>query len=323
MKKIILVTGLFIFSFFAGFAQLHDTLVTIDFSNGADSIVQYYHLSGTQWQRGAPQKTVLDSAYNAPNAIITDTINPYLPGTYTYFEVPFIPSGYGNFGNNDFVCPLMICFHHKTDWDPNSAGGWLSIRDNDDYISPLVSSGDMNINGNTYFYWMADVQDNATTPIDTLFNDTLGFTSLTTDWRQTCINLFYLTLGSRSFDTLYYRFSFQSDSTLNASHGGWLIDDIHIGQGVGYCNASTEENDNSDLMIYPNPCKDVVYVNHMIEFKEGSYELYDLHGKVLQKNSLSNEQPISIPLNHVLPGVYWIKMEIDHQSYIKKILVSP
>ena len=96
-----------------GLSQLHAQLgfefvaLTIDFENGADSILIFSNdsASSTHWQIGQPSKVNFDSAYSPTRAIVTDTSNVYLPNTLTYFEVPFVPNAYDStsfFG----ICPL-------------------------------------------------------------------------------------------------------------------------------------------------------------------------------------------------------------------------
>jgi hypothetical protein len=328
MKKIIFVTGMFIFSFNLSKAQImQDTLLVINFDDGSDSIISYHNISGTPWVVGNPQKALLDSAFSVPNGIITDSILPYLPGTYSYFEIPFMVNDYGNFDGNIFVCPLQICFQHRSDWDSISAGGWLSIRDNDQYFNNFNYPWGPTFSGNTYFYWTFELLDvigatASTTNYDTLYNDTMGFRISNDAWRNTCLNMYYIGLGfgSRANDTLFYRFSFQSDTVANVSHGGWLIDEIQIGQGYGFCGGSIEENNNSRILLYPNPSGEIAYISTIGSFERGSYQLLDLKGKLVKEEIISFSEQIPIPLQNIAEGIYILRLNLDNKSYVKRLI---
>jgi hypothetical protein len=314
-----------------GFAQnfLQDTLLTIDFENGADSIIQYHHISGTVWQVGQPQKTLLDSGYSATHAMVTDTLNPYTAGTYSYFEIPFLPNNYGNFGTSTFVCPLAMCFQHRSDWDSTHAGGWISVRDNDDYVSNFQPwSWGENLNGNNYYYWIFEIIDELNgggtlyVNNDTLFNDTLGIKNSNIGWRRTCYNMYWITISppERAMDTLYYRFSFASDSTMNTTHEGWLIDDIQIGVGTGFCAGAIDEEASNNLLIYPNPVHDMAYIHTKGSFEKGTYAIVDMNGKTIQSSPIYYSDNMSIPTDLLSPGVYVLQLNVDGKKIQQKLI---
>ncbi len=326
MKKTLLSVILAMFSSSSAFLQtdFQSLLLTIDFENGADSIISYYNVSGTQWQKGVPQKTVLDTAYSPDHAMVTDTVNPYAPGTYTYFEVPFVPNDYGVFDFSNFVCPLKMCFRHKSDWDPAAAGGWVSLRDNNEYLSEFggFSTG---IYGLDYYYWMFEFYNDSSgwmenIAYDTLYNDTLGFGQSDTSWKHTCTEMSWIALSpGRAFDTLYYRFSFMSDTLANPGHEGWMIDDIQIGQGWGVCAGSIEEQTSTMLWVYPNPANEYVRWEVPYAYGQASFDWIDVHGKIIQSGAANTSM---IQTTGLTNGLYILRLNIDGKQVVKKIMVQ-
>ena len=104
MKKILLCSVLF-FIVFNSYGQStynyyltfdNGPFIIYDFGYGADTT--YYPDSlyisidtidyhNNQWQIGRPQKTIFNSAYSYPNAIVTDTLHPCLPNDTSVFII--------------------------------------------------------------------------------------------------------------------------------------------------------------------------------------------------------------------------------------------
>lgn len=308
---------------------MQDTLLVIDFENGADSIISFHNISGTEWQIGGPQKNLLDSAYSASRAMITDTLNPYTAGTYSYFDIPFLPNNYGIINNSFFVCPLAMCFQHRSDWDSTHAGGWVSVYDNNQYISNFEPWGwGSYLTGDLYYYWVFEIIEEldgggyAYVNYDTLFNDTLGIKNSSIEWRKTCYNMYWLgvTPNERAMDTLFYRFSFASDSTSNTTREGWMIDEIQIGVGQGICAGAIDDEAPNNLFIYPNPVNDVAYISTWGSFENGSYTLFNMNGIVVRNASLYYAEWMSIPTDALPPGVYLLQLNLDGKILQQKLL---
>lgn len=110
MKRNILVFFLVI-QFFNGLSQT--TIFysdTINFEKPCDYL--YIDSSSTNlWQIGIPDKTIFDSAYSKPYAMITDTINNYTLNNHSNFIVKLEPESIEFNGNT------IINFWHKFDTD--------------------------------------------------------------------------------------------------------------------------------------------------------------------------------------------------------------
>ena len=53
-------------------------------------IIDTVNYPNNVWQIGKPQKTVFDSAYSYPNAIVTDTLNPYPVNDTSVFMIKVV-----------------------------------------------------------------------------------------------------------------------------------------------------------------------------------------------------------------------------------------
>lgn len=157
---------------------------------------------------------------------------------------------------------------------------------------------------------------------DTLFNDTLGIKHSNIGWRRTCYNMYWIGISppERALDTLYYRFSFVSDSNMNTTHEGWLIDDIQIGLGTGICAGAIDEEASNNLLIYPNPVHDMAYINTKGTFEEGTYTILDMHGKIVQSSPIVYSDLMSISTQTVLPGVYILQLNVDGKKIQQKLI---
>jgi hypothetical protein len=221
-----------------------------------------------------------------------------------------------------------MCFEHQSDWDSAHAGGWMSIRDNDDYLTNFDLSLQYSLNSSSYYYYsiyMIEEFPNSSSILysyDTLFNDTLGFKISDAAWTKTCLNMYWVAVAPpRSTDTLFFRFSFQSDSTMNPNREGWMIDEIQFGHGGGICGGgSIEENSGSKIFIYPNPAWDLVYITTMGIFEKGSYQIVNAQGQIVQEHNLNYAEQIPVLVENIPPGIYVIKFRLDNKFYTKRLL---
>jgi len=73
-----------------------------------------------------------------------------------------------------------------------------------------------------------------------------------------------------------------------------------------------------DYKIYPNPFKDVVYVDFGLENEDGLLKIYDLSGKKVYSHTLSENS--SINLGFLSKGVYLCKLQTRHKIRLQKII---
>lgn len=68
--------------------------------------------------------------------------------------------------------------------------------------------------------------------------------------------------------------------------------------------------------IYPVPFQNHLTISGELPF---SYELFDVHGKPVLKGQTS-EQEISLKTTHLIDGVYVVKIDINNQTYVRKVV---
>lgn len=191
------------------------------------------------WQIGIPQKSILDSAYSAPFAIITDTINPYQSNNFSSFQVKIITpnSSCWGIGNLTFV--------HKYDFELNKDGGFIEVKyDNDTNWTNIILDTDPDVfaQGNNFY-----------TLSDTLIGNIPAFTGTSNGWIYSQF-VWAWVIGVKSYyhDSLTIRFSIKSDS-VDTYQEGWLIDNIFL--QLDDCTGSIKNLDliSNSSKVFPNP----------------------------------------------------------------------
>ena len=77
----------------------------------------------------------------------------------------------------------------------------------------------------------------------------------------------------------------------------------------------------NDVVIYPNPAKDMVNVTLNEDSENISWTLINMHGQVVKKmNEVSGS--FEIDLNDVDKGIYFLNVSVDDKPIIKKIVVE-
>ncbi|WP_430411663.1 T9SS type A sorting domain-containing protein [Kordia sp.] len=83
---------------------------------------------------------------------------------------------------------------------------------------------------------------------------------------------------------------------------------------------SVDEIATTNIAIYPNPAKDILYVSSEI-LEKITIQLYDLQGKqILQKVAENTKIPLNI--STVKSGIYFLKITTATKQFIKKIIVD-
>lgn len=263
--------------------------------NTADSI----------WQIGIPQKTLLDSAFSLPYALITDTVNTY--GTDLNSSFTIILNEYTVWG----FPYLQVEWIQKTDLEEGVDGGvievsyddgltWLNVFDDPNFRPDMVGN----------FEW------------DSLYNGQAGITG-TNDWQWMAIcwgsNTGTLPYG---FSELHIRFTMISDS-IDTQQEGWMIDDFYVFGGV-VGNLSNISN-SKPISVHPNPTQENLTIDlSEIESNNAILEIYSNSGQrmlveKLQTNGLANYTIETIEYPNSLYYLF-IKTEdeIYHQKFIKQ-----
>ena len=82
---------------------------------------------------------------------------------------------------------------------------------------------------------------------------------------------------------------------------------------------SLEEDIKEDhyINIYPNPTNSTL--NIKLE-QSGTIEIYDVNGRIILQSSVLANQVFTI--NHLSPGVYFAKVNLNQKIITKKIIVN-
>ncbi len=271
-------------NFDPGFSDYH-TFISID-TNFHNNI----------WQVGKPNKTVFTSAFSAPYAIVTDTLNPYPVNDTSVFilKIPGVLAGYvpAPFSVND------ISFKYQLDIDSGTTVTLEISEDSGAHWTNIIDSLP------EYYSWTE-----FGVPIDTpnLKVSTAGWTS------------FYVSREPFSAvpDSILFRFTFISDSN-HVSRDGWIIDDIIY--HYYYESVLQTQNDNL-ITLYPNPSKGNIFIHSEKQYQEEpTVIVYNTKGQEVYKtNNLASTGYLNLPLPD---GTYTLKYVTKDEYCVKRIIIA-
>ena len=298
IKKLSLFLLLCNFFFYAG-AQINPWLgiYDIDFCN-FETGFQGSRLSldtsaQNLWQIGLPSKPFFDTAYSAPNAILTDSINPYAASNHSWFEIRF-PMNY--FG-------IIVGFKHKFQTDTLVDGGYIEVSYNDGVTWA-------NVIHDTLMQHFEFNTENMYADSDTLAGGNFGFSGSTGNWIYTRIQW---TWALRWPDSLTLRFHFISDST-QTNKAGWMIDDIRF-SSADYGGAVDELKYNSVLNVYPNPfSQNAVITLRNEDSRQHELRIFDRFGRAVKYLENLHGNEIILAREDLPAGIYFFKVMSETES---------
>ena len=214
--------------------------INFDNTNNIKSVfIDSVNFRHNVWQIGKPQKSIFKSAYSIPNAIVTDTINPYPINDTSSFIITHIvyypgpPNSCNIISGMYYVNSDSINDYGKIEYSLNN-GSWS------------------NINDNTTFWGSP--------------NSLPVLTGNSNGWKS--FNVIFHT-NSYDGDTLRFRFTFISDN-IQTNKDGLMFDNISIddqSEGIkefGY--------DYIQSKVFPDPVSD----NLNIELENKTSLIYQL-----------------------------------------------
>ncbi len=238
------------------------------------------------WQIGRPQKAVFDSARTYPNALITDTVNTYpVNDTSVFILKQEWPTAH-------FIDLPRISFSFQLQKDSGDIAIIEYSSDTGKTWKNLMKSGEYHFNVNRI-------------SIDT---STIGWVYMTTYF-------FPLSQQGANTDSIFYRFTFISDS-VDSHQDGWIIDDILLDYyWEGYVPTV---HSNTLISIYPNPCTNELFIkSKSITTHTPQVSIYDALGRQLYNAALTTD---NIPIN--LPnGTYLLRYTTDDAVAQKRFVV--
>jgi hypothetical protein len=283
--------------------QVNATPTTINsFETVSDEL--YIETSGATtnlWQRGVPNKTLLNTVGSGTNAYVTGLTGNHPDKTTSYL--------YTNCYNLSLITsPILqfkMAFDIEKDWDhmfveysTNQGGTWAILGTASDANWYNSSSTQNGLPGKQ---WTGEGED----------SNSLGGTNATLH------DYSYDLAAFKDEASILFRFKFLADDASNEE--GALIDDLVI---TGVLPVDEFEQI-SGLSIYPNPSNSVFNIT----WKAGqkfSISIFDIAGKSLlhKDNSVSNTKSIQLDLSNFNKGLYIAKIKIDDKQTVKKLIVE-
>ena len=304
MKKLILLIGMLAVihsSFGQDWLELKDRITF----ETPDSLSFIENWPGNSFQIGIPTKIFFDSAWSAPNALVTDMHNPYPVNNNSAFTIKiYDPSWQWQFPG------ATIVYEHKYDTDSLHDGGYLMIS---------VDGGNSWVNVSTVytqtgFYYDPEHYANP------LIAD--GNAAYTGKSRKNNSQEFGWRTDEISFciyfqEKVYLRFVFSSDS-LQTNKEGWMIDNIEIYQEV--CEGINEIRNNNLIVLAPNPASDQLTILHSKPGSHKEISIIDPTGKICLHDENFSGNKIDI---HKLPvGIYMLRYSDGDSFCMKKFIVA-
>jgi hypothetical protein len=103
-------------------------------------------------------------------------------------------------------------------------------------------------------------------------------------------------------------------------NAGVYADTILINQDASTSTFISENNDNENIFIFPNPANDILHINISGTYQPTFVEIYDLNGKTLWSQNLQSDIN-SFPISQLQNGVYLINIRTSEKNTIRKFTV--
>jgi len=289
LKKTFLILTLLLISLCSGKGQTPFYSCIINFEDNPCWEGSYYNVnipfSNNIWQVCIPHKTMFDSAYSSPNAILTDSTGPYPVNNISSFIIKFIPQGY-------CMCAPVIGASYKFDSDTLKDFGRIEFS-LDHGMTWLNALSDTVIPDN---YWI--------TPKPAL-------TGRIHQWRE----FLAFIPGYSTIDTLYYRFTFISDS-IQTNQDGWMLDDIKL---IIHTEGIQDIGSRNEINIYPNPATDKITIETSEVSIKGTLKIMNIEGQPLLMRQ-STTVKTQLDISNLPNGIYFVRLTNERTVTMVKFI---
>ena len=259
----------------------------------------------TLWDIGITSKTFFASGTGNTRAIMTDTVNTYPINANDWFVVSF-KNGMNN----------ILTFDHKYETTAGHDGGIVEFS-KDKGANWENVLGDCHVDMST----QGIHTDNFYDTTDTLNNGEMAFSGTSNGWQTSRLQFFFgipaKTTGTGgidcvSMDTIYVRFRFVSDDTLE-SKDGWMIDNLK----VEYDDYGGHVNDIADNApkVYPNPSTGIIHFPPVRNEEKYRIEISNMMGQVILKTAYRE----IIDLRKQDAGLYLYKITDGETTHVGKL----
>lgn len=264
------------------------------------------------------------------NGTVLHSVNVYIPAGESRVDLNFqIPAGV----NYELAGPLSPgLFRNMGNLDyPYTAEGLFSIK---------YSSAGSNPTGFYYYFYDWKVMPKAchppAKPITIKFFHQLPIADFSTNINQSLVYF-----ANQSAEGLNYLWDFGDGNTSTEREPVWyynqtgtyhvkLIVENPCGKDsmmktITITEVGVEEQDEEQqVTIYPNPASEMLNVVLGEHVKANRVSLYDLNGKLIKEKLIRNKSEysdIQINIKPLLPGVYFLKVEVENAVIRKKVVV--
>lgn len=260
--------------------------------------------SANVWMVGPPQKTLFQSAYTAPNALLTDTLYPYPTDNSSSCILTVVPEFWW-FGI------LAVQWMQKLDYEFGVDGGTI------EFSGDGGATWDNAFNSQYVYSFYGFNEAN----LGTLSNGTPVFTGTDTTWQNIwfCMDLSWM--WGVGMDTLLLRFTHLSDS-VQTDHEGWMIDNMMAALTMVHTVNNKEQGDY--VTVYPSPTNGLLLIEvrkeegyHVIE----EIELIDGAGRVVQRHGISPVK-FGIDISAHPDGLYQLRVRTNKDHRTLPVLLS-
>lgn len=92
-----------------------------------------------------------------------------------------------------------------------------------------------------------------------------------------------------------------------------------IVSGFDQVSLSNSQFSQNKITVYPNPVNDVLYVNSELN-NFTAYELFDIQGRLIKKETLSNLNSFEIETSSLIKGLYMLNLKSDKGVFTQKLV---
>jgi hypothetical protein len=268
--------------------------------NNENDITQFYHSiyrdtvsnPDNSWQIGSPDKPVFTGAYSVPNAIVTDTVNPYPVNDTSAFIIK-------NMGNGD-----GFQYHHTV----SLQGSYFVDSDSLTDFGTIEFSPD---NGNTWIDLLgAEYEEN----IDWMYGKPV-LTGNSSGWQTFGWNISQLSMVMEIGDTILYRFSFISDG-VQTNRDGLMFDNLRM---QDYVEGIEEIQNDNLIVVYPNPVADCLSIESINPGRTAAVTIRNETSQLIYDNPVFNQS--TIDTGTLSNGVYFLEYREANSFCIKKLII--
>lgn len=274
-------------------------------------------LGNHQWQIGTPGKQFFDSAFSGTKAIITDSINNYLPNDTSSF-IYVIRNPYTQ------SCGTSMEFWHKYDMDTLTEKGVIEASYNGGKSWLIVSD----TNGpywEYYFQWEFDYHQAS----DVFIKHPLVTSGRSDGWIKSSFHWqWWVPVKADTIifnpDSLMIRFTFFSDS-IKTNKEGWIIDEIvTIPEKPWLCSDIRENSTNILISIFPNPFNAFTTAEYTLSNpSKVTLSIFNSVGELVYRvleHQQVGKQKMKWSAEGLPPGLYYYRLETGSKQAKGKMI---